>query len=126
MLYIWYGVYLGQLSLPQYYGNYGRTETMWSFNLSESSFNAILHRSITWARYYDKCRPSTSTVQFPTADALHWKASEKGWICLNTDRAISPPSDIGSIGCVFRDNEGSWILGFNKSISIAQPLQAEL
>ncbi|KAE8691648.1 putative Cc-nbs-lrr resistance protein [Hibiscus syriacus] len=57
---------------------------------------------------------------------IHWHPPPGSWICLNTDGAVSSGKATGSIGGLFKDNEGSWISGFNKKIGITNPLQCEL
>ncbi|KAE8723863.1 hypothetical protein F3Y22_tig00011718pilonHSYRG00180 [Hibiscus syriacus] len=47
-------------------------------------------------------------------------------MCLNVDGVVSSTTKHGAISGVFRDNERSWILGFNKALGILQPLHAEL
>ncbi|KAK8496058.1 hypothetical protein V6N12_032789 [Hibiscus sabdariffa] len=51
---------------------------------------------------------------------------EPGWICLNADGVVSSSTRIGSVGGIFRVDDGSWILGFNKTIGVLHPLQVKL
>ncbi|KAK9042765.1 hypothetical protein V6N11_071125 [Hibiscus sabdariffa] len=91
-------------------------------------FNAatLLQRSVLWARYYLEKTTTAAPAQPPSSNAVHWKLPELGWVCLSTDGAVSLGSDIGSVGGVFRVDDGSWISGFNKTIGVACPLQTEL
>ncbi|KAK8556676.1 hypothetical protein V6N12_003073 [Hibiscus sabdariffa] len=82
--------------------------------------------SITWARYYSKCIIKAPSSHSPSRESKHWQRPELGWVSLCTDGVISPATGIGSVSGVFRTDDGSWIYGFNKSIGIMQPLQAEL
>ncbi|XP_039021872.1 uncharacterized protein LOC120154120 [Hibiscus syriacus] len=49
-----------------------------------------------------------------------------GWCCINTDAAIDPTTNEGTVGCVIRSADGGWLMGFNKVVGISNPLQAEL
>ncbi|KAK8524790.1 hypothetical protein V6N12_029645 [Hibiscus sabdariffa] len=100
----------------------------WVFNGYRLSTEFAYHKSVICARYYaessllDECDHSGSGISHP----VHWQRPEEGWICLNTDGVVSTLNGFGSIGGVFRAHDGGWILGFNKSIGITQPLQSEL
>ncbi|KAK8498746.1 hypothetical protein V6N12_064037 [Hibiscus sabdariffa] len=95
---------------------------------NDAPFNAdiLLQRSVLWARYYSEKISITAPVQSPFSSAVHWKLTELGWVCLTTDGAVSLRTSIGSVGGVFRADDGSWITGFNKTIGIVCPLQTEL
>ncbi|KAK9002714.1 hypothetical protein V6N11_060297 [Hibiscus sabdariffa] len=70
----------------------------WIFHSTQSDVVQVLHHSVTWARYYSKCEFYEPYVQ-PTATPTHrWQRLEQGWICLNTDGAVSSSMRIGSIG----------------------------
>ncbi|KAK9046574.1 hypothetical protein V6N11_052459 [Hibiscus sabdariffa] len=86
----------------------------------------LLQRSVLWARYYSETATTAAPAQPPSSNAVHWKLSELGWVCLSTDGAVSLGSGIGSVSSVFRADDGSWISGFNKTIGIVCPLQTEL
>ncbi|KAL4282284.1 hypothetical protein GQ457_03G032640 [Hibiscus cannabinus] len=96
-------------------------------------FKAISHdpqeiasRSLTWARYYHNCKPPSILPRKHPLPPSRWQEPEPDWICLNVDAAVSPKSSSGSIGGVFRNHTGSWILGFQKQIGIVSILQTEL
>ncbi|KAK8478309.1 hypothetical protein V6N11_014342 [Hibiscus sabdariffa] len=94
---------------------------------NDAPFNAdiLLQRSVLWARYtLRKSYYSTGAVSFFICST--WKLTELGWVCLTTDGAVSLRTSIGSVGGVFRADDGSWITGFNKTIGIVCPLQTEL
>ncbi|KAE8694589.1 hypothetical protein F3Y22_tig00110777pilonHSYRG00051 [Hibiscus syriacus] len=109
--------------------------TLWQLwkNSNDKVFNNTSHlacvvhcRSIIWTRYYVESK-SQSTLSATSVHVLeHWKAPNPGWISLNVDGAVSIHTGSGVVGGVFRDHEGAWVLGFNKTIGITQPLQAEL
>ncbi|KAL4366577.1 hypothetical protein GQ457_05G020240 [Hibiscus cannabinus] len=61
-----------------------------------------------------------------TPRPIHWQHPEEGWVCLNTDGAVSTLNGFGSIGGVFRAHDWGWLLGFNKFIGFTQPLQSDL
>ncbi|KAK8572182.1 hypothetical protein V6N12_028243 [Hibiscus sabdariffa] len=96
------------------------------FNGTPPDAGNILQRSILWARYYNECVTLTAPVCPVQPTALHWQRPSTGWVCLSTDRAVSIATGMGSVGGIFRSDDGSWILGFNKTIGILRPLQAEL
>ncbi|KAK8556925.1 hypothetical protein V6N12_003314 [Hibiscus sabdariffa] len=96
------------------------------FNGTPPDAGNILHRSILWARYYNECVPLIAPVCPVQPTALHWQRPSTGWVCLSTDGAVSIATGMGSVGGIFRSDDGSWILGFNKTIGILRPLQAEL
>ncbi|KAK9027502.1 hypothetical protein V6N11_067335 [Hibiscus sabdariffa] len=89
----------------------------WVFNGFPLSTESILHKSVTWARYYtESCvlkeHVSPGTALTPHA---HWERLDEGWVCLNTDGGVSSSTGYGSVGGIFRTHDGSWLLGFNKS-----------
>ncbi|KAK8558537.1 hypothetical protein V6N12_041839 [Hibiscus sabdariffa] len=93
------------------------------------SFMAILRTGCnsTWvAMIYTHLGVCLAPAQSLPPPAVHWKLLELGWVCLTTDGAVSPGTGIGLVGGVFRADNGSWITGFNKTIGIGCPLQAEL
>ncbi|KAK9028644.1 hypothetical protein V6N11_025796 [Hibiscus sabdariffa] len=51
-----------------------------------------------------------------TNDLIQWRPGAAMWVILNVDGALNPSSSIGSAGGLFRDHEGSWLLGFNKHL----------
>ncbi|KAK9020938.1 hypothetical protein V6N11_010950 [Hibiscus sabdariffa] len=100
----------------------------WVFNGFPLSTDSILHKSVTWARYYTdswmlKERVSPGNALPPHA---HWERLDEGWVCLNTDGTVSSSTGYGSIGGIFRTHDGSWLLGFNKSVGVTQSFQSEL
>ncbi|KAK8504001.1 hypothetical protein V6N11_047730 [Hibiscus sabdariffa] len=96
--------------------------------LSELSNNldAILSRSITWAKYYSKGRFPNCVVTLNLARQHQWHCPESGWACLNVDGSVSPNSGVASVGGLIRDHLSNWISGFTKSIGISNVLQSEL
>ncbi|KAE8656312.1 hypothetical protein F3Y22_tig00117005pilonHSYRG00401 [Hibiscus syriacus] len=56
----------------------------------------------------------------------HWSTLPSGWMCLNTDDAVSTTNQTSSIGGVIRDPTGAWVTGFYKNIGVSSVLQAEL
>ncbi|KAE8709018.1 hypothetical protein F3Y22_tig00110332pilonHSYRG00750 [Hibiscus syriacus] len=56
----------------------------------------------------------------------HWSNPPQCWIALNTDGSVNTSNGKSSIGGFFRNDSGSWIFGFSRSIGIADPLQAEI
>ncbi|KAK9006952.1 hypothetical protein V6N11_019282 [Hibiscus sabdariffa] len=75
----------------------------------------LLQRSVTRAQYFSECASWMLPIQC-------WQKSKPEWICLNTDGVISSSTGIGSVGGIFRADDGSWILGFNKTIRVLHPL----
>ncbi|KAE8669528.1 hypothetical protein F3Y22_tig00112231pilonHSYRG00194 [Hibiscus syriacus] len=88
--------------------------------------DSTLSRSFTWARYYAESKVHSTPNRTTPNQQDAWNTPEPGWICLNVDGVVSSTTKNGAIGGVFSDNEGSWILGFNKTLVILQPLHAEL
>ncbi|KAE8683955.1 hypothetical protein F3Y22_tig00111164pilonHSYRG00005 [Hibiscus syriacus] len=101
-----------------------RNDTVFSNN--SHSVNAICCRSINWARYYIDRGLQTDSNRISKNIPHQWTAPDQGWISLNVDGAVSTRTGHGTIGWVFGDADGAWLLGFIKSIGIVQPLQAEL
>ncbi|KAK9036887.1 hypothetical protein V6N11_021811 [Hibiscus sabdariffa] len=91
-------------------------------HVCQSAPASVLHRSVTWDRYFSECASYVPHVHPPAASTHRWQRSKQGWICLNTDGAVSSNMGIGSIGGIFCADDGSWILGFNKTIRVLQPL----
>ncbi|KAK8491767.1 hypothetical protein V6N12_005723 [Hibiscus sabdariffa] len=48
------------------------------------------------------------------------------WVILNVDGDVPMPMSSGSIGGLFRNCDGDWIMGFAKAVGHANSLQAEL
>ncbi|KAE8709897.1 hypothetical protein F3Y22_tig00110328pilonHSYRG00789 [Hibiscus syriacus] len=96
------------------------------FNNIPQNGDVTLSRSFTWGRYDAESKVHSMSNHVTPNQQVDWKSPEPGWICLNVDGAVSSTTKHGAIGGVFRDNEGSWILGFNKALGILQPLHAEL
>ncbi|KAE8663959.1 hypothetical protein F3Y22_tig00112857pilonHSYRG00056 [Hibiscus syriacus] len=94
-----------------------------TFNRLDSLAVSIATRSITWARYYSESSCTGVHIRNSIAAPIHWHPPSGGWMCLNTEGVVSSGTATGSIGGLFRDNEKSWISGFNKKIGITNPLQ---
>ncbi|KAL4331840.1 hypothetical protein GQ457_07G045030 [Hibiscus cannabinus] len=103
-----------------------KNRNAWVFNGTMSNVADTVIRSLTWARYYAECTFKAPSSHSPIRKSTHWQRPERGWVSLCTDGAVSATSGIGSVSGVFRKDDGSWFYGFNKSIGIMQPLQAEL
>ncbi|KAK8537620.1 hypothetical protein V6N12_043773 [Hibiscus sabdariffa] len=58
-------------------------------------FDAILvhQRSVLWARYYAEKNSSAASSHPASPPAHYWQRPAEGWICLNTDGAISSLTD---------------------------------
>ncbi|KAK8520480.1 hypothetical protein V6N12_004417 [Hibiscus sabdariffa] len=65
-------------------------------------------------------------VLCPLPPHAHWERLDEGWVCLNTDGAVSSSTGYGSVGGIFRTHDGSWLLGFNKSVGVIQSFQSKL
>ncbi|KAK8990579.1 hypothetical protein V6N11_009271 [Hibiscus sabdariffa] len=103
-----------------------KNRNAWVFNGTMSNVANTVICSLTWARYYSECTFKAPSSHSPIRKSTHWQRPERGWVSLCTDGAVSATSGIGSVSGVFRKDDGSWFYGFNKSIGIMQPLQAEL
>ncbi|KAK8485664.1 hypothetical protein V6N12_019191 [Hibiscus sabdariffa] len=86
----------------------------------------LCRRSEIWARYYADGCSFTASLQPVSLSTLCWQRLAEGWICLNSDGAISSLTGIGSVGGLFHIDNGSWLSGFNKTIGFADPFQIEL
>ncbi|KAL4331902.1 hypothetical protein GQ457_07G009970 [Hibiscus cannabinus] len=71
----------------------------WVFNGVQESHESILHKSISWARYYSESCVFNERAQSDTGlnSPFHWQRLEGGWICLNTDGAASSSTSFGSV-----------------------------
>ncbi|KAK8486303.1 hypothetical protein V6N11_049396 [Hibiscus sabdariffa] len=100
----------------------------WVFNGHHTPTESVLHKCITWTKYYAKSGLFQHRVTPGNGlySPICWKRPDVGWVCLNTDGDVSSLSGFRYVGRVFRAHDGSWILGFNKAIGVVQPLQAEL
>lgn len=64
---------------------------------------------------------------FPkVAISISWTPPPINVIRLNVDGAVLANPGRGGVGGVFRDSNGSWVLGFMKACAHTTPLQAEL
>ncbi|KAE8724718.1 hypothetical protein F3Y22_tig00009942pilonHSYRG00148 [Hibiscus syriacus] len=88
--------------------------------------NVVCNRSITWARYHAERNKPPAPAKVSDSIHTHWNRPKQGRLCLNVDGAVSTQTGVGTTGGVFRDCEGSWLLGFSKTIGMAQLLQTEL
>ncbi|KAK8528301.1 hypothetical protein V6N12_074832 [Hibiscus sabdariffa] len=79
-----------------------------------------------WARYYSECAPVAALAQHVSPNPLNWQRPSPGWVRLSTDGVALPNTGIRPVGGIFRADDGSWILVFNKTIGKLCPLQAEL
>ncbi|KAE8663142.1 hypothetical protein F3Y22_tig00113096pilonHSYRG00099 [Hibiscus syriacus] len=59
-------------------------------------------------------------------ELIQWKPAPVDWCTLDSDGAVHNSSSLGSVGGLIRNNAGDWIVGFNKSVGVTTPLQAEL
>ncbi|KAK9043379.1 hypothetical protein V6N11_071724 [Hibiscus sabdariffa] len=82
------------------------------FNSVMHSSEVLVHRAITWARYYSGCCPTRNHLDVPICEPVTWRRPDPGWICLNVDGAVSMGLSAGAIGGLYRDHSGSWIVGF--------------
>nr|GLL25228.1 uncharacterized protein LOC109163410 [Ipomoea trifida] len=57
---------------------------------------------------------------------ISWQPPEEGWIKCNMDGAFKKGSGLVSVGGLFRDHKGSWILGFMSKIGDTNSFAAEL
>ncbi|KAE8721874.1 hypothetical protein F3Y22_tig00014862pilonHSYRG00016 [Hibiscus syriacus] len=88
--------------------------------------DALLRRCIVWAKYYANYMPKPCKPRLIQQTAVLWGKPPAGWMCLNTDGAVSLSTGRGSIGGAIRDSHGVWMVGFSKNIGISSILQAEL
>ncbi|KAE8690478.1 hypothetical protein F3Y22_tig00110895pilonHSYRG00551 [Hibiscus syriacus] len=99
----------------------------WPILLARSGRSlGIAFSNITWTRYYAESKSQTTLSATSVHVPVYWKVPNPGWISLNVDGAVSIHTGFGTVGGVFRDHEGAWVFGFNKTIGITEPLQAEL
>ncbi|KAK8562143.1 hypothetical protein V6N12_049192 [Hibiscus sabdariffa] len=76
---------------------------------------------------YAQASPDQVPNSIPSQSSfLHWCPAPSGWLTLNTNGYVSTSSSYGSASSLIRDNEGSWLTGFNRYLGITTPLQAEL
>ncbi|KAK8484895.1 hypothetical protein V6N11_047007 [Hibiscus sabdariffa] len=115
MIYTHLGVCLGQLSFFRLFGNCGKQGMTW--------FSMMLLLMLIYS-YNVVCYGLVGAVSSPTCSTLEAAGTRLGM--LNNGCAVLPGMGIGSVGGVFRADDGSWITGFNKTIGIGCPLQAEL
>ncbi|KAL4285019.1 hypothetical protein GQ457_16G017490 [Hibiscus cannabinus] len=78
-----------------------------------------------YANMYHSSRNTVASSQ-SSCQFLQWQIPLIGWICLHTDGVVNVASDIGTIGGLFRDSVGSWILDFGRNIGFMDALNAEL
>ncbi|KAE8685524.1 hypothetical protein F3Y22_tig00111096pilonHSYRG00121 [Hibiscus syriacus] len=59
-------------------------------------------------------------------ELITWHPPIIGWVCINTDAAVSLNSRFGSMGSCIRDHKGQYILSFTKKLGIVIVLNDEL
>lgn len=71
---------------------------------------------------------STEGAPLQTKMLLHirWHAPQRNWFKLNIDGAYTKQPNGTSLGGVFKDHTGKWILGFQKRCAATSPLHVEL
>ncbi|KAK9010218.1 hypothetical protein V6N11_036731 [Hibiscus sabdariffa] len=86
---------------------------------------AIISRNLAWVKHYSEgatvwrilpVRPQSVVLDAPYPD----------WIFLNVDGATSSLCLDGTIGGLFRNGTGAWIMDFAKAIGHTNSLQVEL
>ncbi|KAE8716421.1 hypothetical protein F3Y22_tig00110118pilonHSYRG00048 [Hibiscus syriacus] len=97
-----------------------------TFHGTPHSSGTTLHRSISWAKYYDNFAAGIARRQKPIIEDKGWTEPPSGWYCLNTDGAVTTVNGAGKIGGVIRNHDGGWEIGFRKNIRSSTVLQAEL
>ncbi|KAK9019344.1 hypothetical protein V6N11_053869 [Hibiscus sabdariffa] len=96
------------------------------FNRLLQPSHSVAQRGLTWARYYNDATHPSPTRQLRHASSGGWPRPRSGWICINVDGAVHLNTSMGSIGGLIRDSEGSWIMGFNRSLGLTSIFNAEL
>ncbi|KAK9003200.1 hypothetical protein V6N11_060766 [Hibiscus sabdariffa] len=87
----------------------------------------LLHVSRTWAlQFHPSSLIPVSILILSQPSILRWCPAPNGWLTLNTDGSVNTISSYGSAGGLIRDNDESWLTGFNRHLDITTPLQAEL
>ncbi|KAK8557722.1 hypothetical protein V6N12_009948 [Hibiscus sabdariffa] len=90
-----------------------------------SSLHVVYRQSLVWGLYYGSsahCSPSSERRTVPVS----WVPPPAGWLCLNTDAAISTVSSVGTVGGLIRNSSSAWIFGYCKNVGHTTPSQAEL
>ncbi|KAE8669301.1 hypothetical protein F3Y22_tig00112249pilonHSYRG00207 [Hibiscus syriacus] len=96
------------------------------FHGTPHSSGTTLHRSISWAKYYDNFAAGIARRQKPIVEDKGRTKPPSGWYCLNTDASVTTVNGAGKIGGVIRNHDGGWEIGFSKNIGSSTVLQAEL
>ncbi|KAK8560138.1 hypothetical protein V6N12_012941 [Hibiscus sabdariffa] len=87
----------------------------------------IISPSLAWANYYSDCVVMGKvSISHLWSEMLERDAPGLEWVYLNIDGAVSMLLSDGSIGGLFRDSNGDWIMGFVKEIGHSNSLHAEL
>ncbi|KAE8670454.1 hypothetical protein F3Y22_tig00112131pilonHSYRG00048 [Hibiscus syriacus] len=87
----------------------------------------LISLSKNWSLYIiaeKSISPTGSGAARP--ELIQWKPMPTYWYTLNTDGAVYKIASQGSVGGLIRNMNGDWIIGFNKSVGISTPFQAEL
>ncbi|KAK8515780.1 hypothetical protein V6N12_075803 [Hibiscus sabdariffa] len=101
--------------------NRQKSQVYFSSNTDEASANAI-GAILGMPRVNDLVSNLVPSQPF----LLRWCPAPDGWFTLNTDSSVSTISSFGSAGGLIRNNEGNWLIGFNRLLGITTPMQAEL
>ncbi|KAK8995182.1 hypothetical protein V6N11_069627 [Hibiscus sabdariffa] len=87
----------------------------------------IVRRSLAWVKHYSDCvARGTGSASGSQSEPLERVVSCLDWVILNVDGAVPMPMSNGSIGGLFRNCGGDWIMGFAKAVGHVNSLQAEL
>ncbi|KAK8997114.1 hypothetical protein V6N11_020600 [Hibiscus sabdariffa] len=91
------------------------------------SDTAFVDYGLAWVKYYtDYAEIGTMSSPMLQVETMEWNEPRLEWVCLNVDGTMSLPLSEGSIGGLFRNTDGAWIMGFARAIGRLDSLQVEL
>ncbi|GMI85215.1 hypothetical protein HRI_002190800 [Hibiscus trionum] len=95
------------------------------FNDTRPSSSTTSHRSMTCVTYYASCKVS-APPRVLTMSTIQWSSPPAQWVALYTDGATCLSIGFASIGGLLRNNFCTWLLGFNRGISVIDAFKAKL
>ncbi|XP_074266271.1 uncharacterized protein LOC141588743 [Silene latifolia] len=89
--------------------------------------DATINLALSWAAASSpSLPPSPSVVTSASCYPCSWALPPLGWFKINVDAAFSLPSSLACIGCVVRNDLGSWVRGWSRRFPAPTPFVSEV
>ncbi|KAG8486162.1 hypothetical protein CXB51_019593 [Gossypium anomalum] len=89
----------------------------------KKSIEEIIKGAYSWARHYGSIRKRERIGRHTSREDF---VGTGKWICIRFDGAVKVNTGFASTGGVLRDQNGDWILGFNRRVGICSVYEVKL